>query len=203
MTRHAATAWHEVESEVYIPNRWLGLAAGCLFLLVGTVGGGIAWPSVRPGAMLWAFLSGAILFSTVGAVVVLSSIRRIFWPSRIRHAGPDVLPEVPNEPILFDGLCVHSRLKLKLVETADGWQLEASRDLSGRDKASLGAAAGVVLTACAGTLSCILHEERGDLAPLHLGSRHGDAVLWRPGDGHDWHAEPTELSAAVPHADSP
>ncbi len=165
-TGNSVTVWHEVESEVYIPNRWPAFAVGCLFLFVGTVGGGIAWPSVRPGAWLWGFWSGAILFSVAGAAVVLSSIRRIFWPTRIRHAGPDVLPEVPNEPILFDGLCVHSRLKLKLVETADGWLLEPSRDLSGRDKASLAAAAGVVLTACAGTLSCILHEQRVGTWPL-------------------------------------
>jgi hypothetical protein len=164
----AVTAWHEVESEVYFPNRWLGFAAGSLFLLVGTVGAGVAWPSVPRGAFLWAFVFGALFFATAGGTVVVSSIRRICWPTRIRHASPEVLPDVPNEPVLLEGLCMHSRLKLKLVENADGWHMEPSRDLSRGDKAILCVAAIVVLTPCAGTISCVFHDEHIATWPLSI-----------------------------------
>jgi hypothetical protein len=147
------TAWREVESEVYFPNRWVSFAAGWLLVLLGMVGAGPVW---------------SFLFSTGGGALVVWSIRRIYWPIRIRHASPEVLPAVPNEPVLFDGLCVHYRLKLKLVEDADGWQLQPTSDLSGNDRIFLFGIGIVVLTACAGTISYILHHQQIVAWPLSI-----------------------------------
>ncbi len=153
-------AWREIDSEIhYVPNPWLGFAAGCFFFLLGVIGTTQISSCPLRGAFLWAFAWGSVSCAAFGAFVVAVAIRRLFWPLRIRHALPAVLPGVPDEPVLFDGLMVHSHSKLKIVENAEGWDMQPARDRSISDRMILTVIGILAFTACAGTVSGILHDQ--------------------------------------------
>jgi hypothetical protein len=131
-------SWHEVESEVYRPGNWVAaLLIGTFFLLVGAIAFIIIGRAVPPGAPFWiaelctgvcAFLGGAVVASVLGSIIS---------PARIRCAAPDVLPNIPKEPLIRKGLVAHGRLTHELCEDAQGWQLRPAERIWRNDKVGL------------------------------------------------------------------
>jgi hypothetical protein len=134
----AATAsWHEVESEVYPAGNWVLVALGAMFLLVGGIGFFVGWNGQPRGTSLWVVSAVTAFCASIGAILFLKSVRAEFRRRRVRHAAPDVLPDVPRERLAVDRPAVAVRLMLELVEDSDGWQLRPSEQLRQNDRLSL------------------------------------------------------------------
>jgi hypothetical protein len=123
VTAPEASGWQEVESAVYWPLGWVAVAVGVLFFLVGVIG--ILTIGQRMPGDTARVIARVILgaFALIGLAIMPTSLARVFWPVRVRHAGPGVLPDVPREPVVVEGAVVNGRLGLELVEDSDGWQL--------------------------------------------------------------------------------
>jgi hypothetical protein len=117
--------WQEVESEVYRPATGMMAAIGTIFLMIGLVGLAIVWTKLPPGLPVLIGSVATSLFAMFGSLVLVSSFRSIYSPPRVLHAAPDVLPDVPNEPVPLEGSIV-SGLANELVETSGGWQFRPS-----------------------------------------------------------------------------
>lgn len=121
------TSWSERESRVHVPGLWLPYSAGAVFTLVGVaglVGFGVMWPDV-PRWLPVLFFGGFLL---AGVVSLAMALRAAFRPVYVRHAAEDVLPEVPREPVMYEGAVVQA-LSHELVQTDAGWTLRPSRRL--------------------------------------------------------------------------
>jgi hypothetical protein len=129
-----ATRWREVESEVYSPLRWVGLIALSAFFLIGVIGFVTIGQTAPAGRERW--IARVVMggFALLGGMALPSAVRRVFWPARVRHAAPDVLPDVPPEPVLFEGAVVRGRLTHEIVEDSDGWQLRPSSQVQRDDQ---------------------------------------------------------------------
>jgi hypothetical protein len=117
--------WREVESKVYFPSRSIALLFGGVFLLVG----GIAFVTIGPpdGQFFWFGKLFAAIFALFGAILVAWAVGTLIFPAHVRHAAPDVLPNVPREPVIREGAVVHGRLTHELYEDAQGWQFCPSK----------------------------------------------------------------------------
>jgi hypothetical protein len=111
--------WPEVESKVYLPGRGIGLAIGAFFVLVPSAA---VFFLPFPGFWYWFTWSIARVMALLGGAVVVSSLRDLLWPPRVRRAAPDVLADVPDEPVVLDGSVVQSWRTHELVEDAAGWE---------------------------------------------------------------------------------
>jgi hypothetical protein len=122
MTTDDLADWLEVESLVHRPQRWVLFLAGAFFLALGVIffveigPANIAW---LPGWVPKAFTS---IFIILGAAICLSMISESIAPARVLHASPDVLPNVPTEPVIEVDSIVPGRFTHELIEDADGWQ---------------------------------------------------------------------------------
>ncbi len=125
--------WPEVESQVYYP-RWFALSIGLFFLVTGVIGFFTIEPIIPPNFPLWIARLATAIYAFLGAVAVEWAIRDMLFPTRIRHAAPGVLPEVPQEPVLYEGSTVHGRLTHELVDRAEGWELRPSPRLLRNDR---------------------------------------------------------------------
>ena len=93
-----------------------------------------------------------MFIKSLGAVFCLEA--------HVRHAAPDVLPDVPNEPATLDRSIVGARLMLELSEDSASWQLRSSERLRRNDKIFL-FGFGIPLSAViAGLLSWGLHRQQ-------------------------------------------
>lgn len=125
--------WPEIESEVHLPGSWLVLLVGGTFTLVGVPGlvFAVRYPEPRT------FWIGTIVcgsFAAMGiAVLTLTAVGRI-WPAVVRHAAPEVLPDVPREPVLREGSVVSSRLTHELVEGPAGWEFRPNPAIDRNDR---------------------------------------------------------------------
>jgi len=150
-------AWHEVESEVYLPGRWLVLSVGTLFLLTGCIG--FLTIVVPPGVPFWItkLCCGAFIF--LGGTVAAWAIRNIISPAHVRHASPDVLPNVPKEPVIREGSVLYGRLTHELCEEAQGWQFRPAEQIRRNDKRFLIGFGIPFMVLFAGLLTWVLHTE--------------------------------------------
>jgi len=126
-----------VESEVWRPGRWPALAVGAIFMLVGAVGFLVIRGDALPGVGFWIAKVLTAVVALLGGAVVAWAIGSIVWPAHIRHAAPGVLPDVPKEPVVREGLVVHGRLTHELHEEAEGWQFRPAARLWRNDKGFL------------------------------------------------------------------
>lgn len=116
-------SWNEVESEVHQPARRFGFWFGGFFLAMAVLL--LVIPSHPP---LFGAIAAGVIGLIGGASVGWSIVQPMFAAS-VRHAAPDVLPNVPNEPILREGTFVHGRLTHELVEDVDGWDFRPDSKL--------------------------------------------------------------------------
>ncbi len=151
--------WQEIESEVHRPSYGLLLAVGTLFLVIGGIGFFTIEGAVPPRMPVWIAKSCAAVFASLGGIVVVLVLDSILRPARVRHAAADVLPNVPSEPVIREGLVVHGRVTHELVVDSDGWQLLPSRRLWRDDKRFLFGFGIPFLVLFAGILSWIFHRD--------------------------------------------
>lgn len=168
-TKMSQTAhWPEVESEVYRPGAWLASAAGALFLVIGLFGVSTVGKIVPPGVPVLIASAGAAFFAFVGGVAVVSSLRAIFLPRRVRHAAPDVLPDIPNEPVSLEGSIVCGRLTHEIIETSECWQYCPARSNWRNNRALLfgfGIPCSIVFV---GLMSWALHDQHVASWPVSI-----------------------------------
>lgn len=160
---NALPAWQEMESEVYHPGRWLPFLGGALFLLVGCVGFWKIGDLASPGIPVWIAKLGTAVFASLGGAALASVIGRTVSPGHVRHAVPDVLPNVPQEPLIREGAVVHGRLTHELREDAQGWQFCPAARLWRNDKVFLFGFGIPFVSLFVGLLAWTFHH---DLAPV-------------------------------------
>ncbi len=153
------SAWHEEESEVYRPGRWLVLSVGAFFLLAGGIGFLTIGAAVPPGPPFWVAKLCTGAFALLGGTVAASAMGSIISPARIHHASIDLLPSLPREPVLQEGSVVHARLTHELCEDAEGWQFRPASHLWRNDKGFLFAFGVPFLVLFSGLLTWILHDQ--------------------------------------------
>ena len=148
--------WREVESEVHRPARWLAVSVGALFLSIGAVGIGVV---VLPGVGGWIVRLVAAVFALLGGVALASAVASFLLPAHVRHAAPDVLPNVSSEPVLLEGSVVHGHLTHELLEEAGGWQFRPAGHLRRNDKRFLFGFGIPFLTFFTGILTWVFHSQ--------------------------------------------
>ena len=151
--------WQEVESQVHWPGRWLILAVGLPFLLFGATGFVLIPPAQPPGLPAWIARLGTAVFGLMGAVGCVAALRSKIWPTHIRHAAAECLPNVPNDPVVRDGLVVHGRLTHELVRDSDRWLFRPDERLWRFDRRFLLGFGVPSLTIFVGMSSWILHTQ--------------------------------------------
>jgi hypothetical protein len=153
------TAWHEVESEVYRPERWFVLSVGTLFLLAGAIAfltiGGVGPPGLR----FWVAMLFTGVFALMGGTLAASALGSFISPARVHHAALDVLPNVPKEPVLCEGSVVYGRLTHELSEDAQGWQFRPAGHLWRSVKGLLFGFGIPFLVLFSGLLTWIFHSQ--------------------------------------------
>ncbi len=135
--RASNPGWKEVESEVWRPGRWPALAVGAVFFVAGAIGVSTIGTVVPPGIPFWIGELGAAVFALLGGIVLAWAVGSIISPARVCHAAPDVLPNVPKEPVVREGLVVHGRLTHELYEDDQGWQFRPASHNWRNDKGFL------------------------------------------------------------------
>ena len=149
----------EVESDIHRPGSWLALSVGACFLVAGVIGFLTIAPAVPPGFPFWFARFFTAIFALLGGVVTIWAIRASFVPIHIRHAGPDVLPNVSREPVICEGSVVHGRLSHELVEDAKRWHFRPVRHLWRDDKVFFLGVGIPMMVLFSGLLSWALHNQ--------------------------------------------
>jgi hypothetical protein len=149
----------EVESTVYRPGRWLVFLVGTVFVLAGGLGFLTIGHSIPPGTELWVAKSLTGVFALLGGVVLAWAVGSICSPIRIHHAAPDVLPDVPKEPVVCEGSVVHGRLTHELCETSQGWEFRPAGNGWRNDKRFLLGFGIPFLILFSGALTWVLHSQ--------------------------------------------
>jgi hypothetical protein len=153
-----------VESEVYCPRRWAVLAVGAIFLLAGGVGFWAISGDKLPVVGFWIAKVITAVVALSGGTVVAWAVGSIIWPASVCHAAPDMLADVPREPVICEGLIAHGRLTHELCEEAEGWQFRPSARLWCNDRAFLFGFGLIFSLVFAGLMAWVLHSQ------LHLAS---------------------------------
>lgn len=157
-----AKDWAEVESPVYRPARWLPFVLGSVFLLTGIAGFLMIGGAAAPGAQQWIGRSMMAAFALVGALALAAAFAN-FVPVRVRHAAPDILRDVPREPVICEGSLVRGRLTHKLVRDADAWLFRPAENILRNDLRFLVGFGVPFMATCAGIASWVAHDD------LHVG----------------------------------
>lgn len=115
-------AWREVESEVHFPHRWI--VALILITLFGIAAIGmtvlaLAPPPNFPPGVAWV---GAAVLAAFDAILALSTVPPLMRSVAIRHAAPELLPAIPQEPVLQEFSTAHGRLTHELIEGPSAWE---------------------------------------------------------------------------------
>jgi len=112
---------NEVESEMFVPGRRFVFVIGAFFLAVGIAGlVSVDRLAPRPAFPIWIAYAFAATFALFGVIPLGWSLKQWLRPPRVRHAGPDVLPDVAGEPVPREGSVVHGRLTHELVDDGQG-----------------------------------------------------------------------------------
>ena len=99
------------------------------------------------------------MFALLGGLVFAWAVGRIISPVHIRHAAPDVLPDVPKEPVICEGSVVHGRLTHELCEDAQGWQFRPAGSLRRNDMVFLFGFGIPSMVLFAGLMTWVLHSQ--------------------------------------------
>lgn len=158
--------WPEVESEVHNAGRWLPLSVGTLFLLIGIIGFLTIGNAMQPGAPHWIAKACTAVFALFGAIPLAWGIRSIVLPAHVSHAGPDVLPDVPWEPVIREGSEVHGHLTHELWEDGDGWQFSPAKHHWRNTKVFLLGFGIPFLVLFAGVLTWMIHRHHNLSWPI-------------------------------------
>lgn len=122
----------EIESVVCRPGSWLTAGVGLVFVCSGALIYGTAGKAFPPP---WPIAIFAACFAGLGAIAMLAGLNASLIPRRIKHAPQSILPGVPTEPVIRQGMVVHGRLTHELASTDDGgWELRPSARLWRNDK---------------------------------------------------------------------
>ena len=166
------SSWRELESKVCRPGSWLALLVGTVFALSGAVGFLTVDGSIPHGSKLWVAKAAMGVFALIGCPIMAWAIRSICLPIHVRHAASDVLPNVPNEPVICEGSVVHGRLTHELRETAQGLEFRPVRNSWGNDKWRLLGFGISFLTLFSGLLTWVLHS-RPNIANWPIAALYG------------------------------
>lgn len=156
---NALSAWQEVDSRVYHPGRWLPFLGGALLLLIGCVGFWKIGDIVPPGLLFGIAKLGAATLASLGGAILASVVGGMISPGHVRHAAPDVLPDVPQEPVIREGAVVHGRLTHELREEAHEWQFRPAAGLWRNDQVFLLGFGVPFLVLFAGLLGWTFHHD--------------------------------------------
>jgi hypothetical protein len=126
MAQSYIPAWQEVESNVYCPRLRASAVMGIVLVLVAV---GFVTIGAISGMPLWFPMTFTVAFALFGGVSFASATASIISPAHVRHAAPDVLPDVPQGPVVREGSEVHGRLTHELWEDAQGWQFRPAARL--------------------------------------------------------------------------
>lgn len=150
------TSFGEVESVVYRPGSWLLIGVGLTFVCGGIWIYGTAGKQFPPP---WPIAAFAACFAGLGALAMLAGLNASLV-RRIKHAPRSILPGVPSEPVIREGLVVHGRLTHELAPTEDGgWELRPSEKLWRNDKRFFVAFGVPFAIGFIGALSWVFHRE--------------------------------------------
>jgi hypothetical protein len=133
---------------------------GTMLLMIGLVGLAIVWTKLPSGLPVLIGSAATGLFALFGGLVLAFGLRSAYSSPRVRHAAPDVLPKVPNEPVPLDGSIV-SGLANELVETSDGWQFRPSSRVRRSQRWFIFGFAIPFSILFAGALSCGFRDQAG------------------------------------------
>jgi len=115
-------AWREVESEVHFPHRWtVALILIVLFGIaaIGATALALAPPPNFPPGVAWV---GAAVLAAFAAGLALSAVPPLMRSVSIRHAAPELFPDIPQEPVLQEFSVAHGRLTYELIEGPSAWE---------------------------------------------------------------------------------
>ncbi|MGQ0637134.1 MAG: hypothetical protein ACT4QC_21205 [Planctomycetaceae bacterium] len=161
------SGWQAVESEVHAPGRWHVFAVGLLFLLIGAIG--FIWALyLSPDKPVWIPCLFFSVFALFGGATWAWAVGRIIAPSRIRHASLDVLPDVPQEPVIVEGSTVHGRLTHELVEDSDHWHFRPVPRLWNNSRRLLLGFGIPFMTFFAGLMGWVFHTQHNLAWPLAI-----------------------------------
>jgi hypothetical protein len=133
MAHSYVPAWQEVASKVYCPGLRATAVVGLVFALVG-VGFVTIGAEKIPGMPLWFLITFTAVFALFGGALLAGAVSRILSPVYVRHAAPDVLPNVSQGPVVQEGSLVHGRLTHELWEDTQGWQFRPAARLWRSDR---------------------------------------------------------------------
>ncbi|MBS0202193.1 MAG: hypothetical protein JSS49_04775 [Planctomycetes bacterium] len=142
---------------MYRPGRWLAFSIGIVFLVAGAIGFVAIGGAVPFGMPFWIARAVFLVFAVLGCTVLAWAISSIISTVHVRHAAPDVLPNVPTEPVILEGSVVHGRLTHELIEDSSGWQFRPAQSLWRNDIIFLLGFGIPFLTLFSGILSWIFH----------------------------------------------
>ncbi len=117
-------SWRKVESKVHQEGIWLIFVVGAVLFSMGSAGYLAFADAVQPGMDTWIVRAFLGIFILIGGFLLASALKSLCFPHRVRHAADDVLPDVPQEPLIFDGAIVRGRLTHELCENDHGWELK-------------------------------------------------------------------------------
>ena len=130
------TPWLEMESKIHVPGISLPPLGGALLTTFGGIGAVIFYPWA--GAECWPAklgyglpISGSLM--ALGLVCFASWLHHCGRSDRIRHARPEALPGISDEPVVTADPTVIGRLSHELVETPKGWEFRRSGRLIQQD----------------------------------------------------------------------
>jgi len=158
MAQSHLPAWQEVASKVYCPGLRASAVVGAVLVLAG-VGFATIVAEKIPGAPLWFLMTFTAAFGWFGGVFFASGTASIISPAYVRHAAPDVLRNVPQEPVVRDGSFVHGRLTHELWEDAQGWQFRPAGRLWRNDRGGILGFGISFMVLFAGLLAWVLHSQ--------------------------------------------
>jgi hypothetical protein len=151
--------WQEAESKVYRPGLWPAFVAGIVFVLMGVGFLAMMRSSVSSSIPVWVFKLIPGTSVLVGGIILAWALKCILKPIHIRHAVPDVLPNVPAEPVICEGSTVHGRLTHELCRTGQGWEFRPAGGVWRNDKCFLYGFGIPFLIGFSGVLAWVVHGQ--------------------------------------------
>jgi hypothetical protein len=121
-------AWREVESKVYRPGFRGSLISGAVSLVVGSCL--LTGYVVSQNAANWQWLLISGVMDLIAAFFVVLAITCTKSWVNITHAAPDTLPDIPDEPVIYEGAEFYSRLSHELIENSQGWEYRPAQRLT-------------------------------------------------------------------------
>ena len=152
-------AWKEVESKVHFPYHWkaiLILIALFGIAAIGMMALALAPPANFPPGVAWA---GAAVLAGFDAILALTPLPPLMRSVSIRHAAPELFPDIPQEPVLQEFSVAHGRLTYELIEGPFAWEFRPDPRLWSASKVFLFGVGIPFLIVFTGLLSWAFHSD--------------------------------------------